>query len=259
MYVKLTTASEWNCRSARRWRAHAQLNHHWSWWEERETTAGVSESSQSPLSSTRRRERARQWRSNFPWRSNGHPRRSTARQCPTNVLHVLENEAPPDSPVKGNWWSLKSMLPIESLVDPLWQNVSKNASAPTSLCIAYITHSKTKKRQLLGPTRPRTPRNGPANVRSWQGDPPTIIHLQSGNICTSSLSNRQLWLITTWTSFREHRRSFNSVASSFIRPITTLSTDQVSEGEVTFSKNSRNRWIPKLLPEDRHDCGDSIE
>ena len=42
----MVTSSEWNCQRARKWRAHAQLNHHWSWWEESETAAGVSESSQ---------------------------------------------------------------------------------------------------------------------------------------------------------------------------------------------------------------------
>ena len=40
----------------------------------------VSESSQNPLSSSRRRERARQWRSNVQRSSNDDPRRGTARQ-----------------------------------------------------------------------------------------------------------------------------------------------------------------------------------
>ena len=35
-------------------------------------------------------------------KSNDHPKRSTARQCPVDVVHVLENEAPPDSSVKAN-------------------------------------------------------------------------------------------------------------------------------------------------------------
>ena len=59
-------------RIVRKWRVQAQLNHHWSWWETAEewNKAGsnevVSESSQNPLSSGRRRKRARQWKSNVP-------------------------------------------------------------------------------------------------------------------------------------------------------------------------------------------------
>ena len=41
LWLMMIVTSEWNIWSARKWRAHAQLNHHWSWWG--------SETSQSPL------------------------------------------------------------------------------------------------------------------------------------------------------------------------------------------------------------------
>ena len=67
LWLMMIVTSEWNSWSARKWRAHAQLNHHWSWWEE----VKQRRASQSPLRihsvQLGVRERARQWRSSSPW------------------------------------------------------------------------------------------------------------------------------------------------------------------------------------------------
>ena len=109
--------SEWNSWSARKWRAHAQLYHYWSWWEEVK----------------------QRWASQSPLRIHS-VQLGVVKELDNDevTFHEVHSQAmssrwsscsgewgTASSSVKANLQSLKSMLPTESLVDSLWQSVSK--------------------------------------------------------------------------------------------------------------------------------------